>query len=577
MTKALYRKWRPKDWDEVVAQEHVIQTLRNAVINDRVAHAYLFAGPRGTGKTTSARLLAKAVNCLEADLEKRPCNQCKHCNALNEGRFMDLIEIDAASNTSVEDVRDLRDKINFSPSQGQYKVYIIDEVHMLSTAAFNALLKTLEEPPPHAIFVLATTEIHKIPATVLSRCQRHEFRRIPIGDIVAYLKVKSRDEDLRVEEPVYTEIARQATGSLRDAISLLDQLTSTQDNITLEMAQKVLGTATNLRVIDLVSALIAKDTAEGLHQINLALDSGTDPRQFARQIVTYLRNILLYKMDNADQVKAADEVLAKVKAHSAQFAMTDLLRAIESFNQATVEERANWHPGLGLELAFTSYLAEPQNVQGAIKEPEEAEIAHDQQKPIQKASQTKPVEKQSPKKPEKQPASSEKTHTVDDKKSEDEEQEKEKKAAKKKKAEPQAKASSEDKKKGKGEKPQSSEGITIHDVQRNWPQIKAKVGKHNPRTEGLLNSSKLTGLKENTLYLGFSTEILKGMMEKEGNITLTSDILEEFYGQPMFVKCIVTTHEGNALPEDVEIEKDGMVGTATRDLGGKISSAEEAE
>src|SRR5689334_19726739 len=243
MTQALYRKWRPQLWDEVVSQEHIVQTLKNAVASGRVAHAYLFSGPRGTGKTTAARLLAKAVNCLAKDAGKRPCNECDHCLAVNENRFMDLIEIDAASNTSVEDVRDLRDKINFAPSQGAYKVYIIDEVHMLSTAAFNALLKTLEEPPPHAIFVLATTEIHKIPATVLSRCQRHEFRRVPVDEIVANLKKIVRAEKIQADEEALTLIARQSAGGMRDAQSLLDQLSSTGDKITLTLAQQVLGTA----------------------------------------------------------------------------------------------------------------------------------------------------------------------------------------------------------------------------------------------------------------------------------------------------------------------------------------------
>src|SRR5512145_2032487 len=227
MTQALYRKYRPKEWDEVVGQDHVVTSLKNAIAADRVAHAYLFAGSRGTGKTTLARLLAKAVNCTNPDPTKRPCNECDHCKAVNDNRFLDLIEIDAASNTSVDDVRDLRDKINFSPSQGKYKIYIIDEVHMLSTAAFNALLKTLEEPPPHAIFILATTEVHKIPATVLSRCQRHEFRRIPVADIVAHLKQMAADEGIQVAPEALTLIARQSTGAMRDAISLLDQLSST--------------------------------------------------------------------------------------------------------------------------------------------------------------------------------------------------------------------------------------------------------------------------------------------------------------------------------------------------------------
>jgi DNA polymerase III subunit gamma/tau len=557
MTKALYRKWRPQGWDQVTAQDHVIQTIKNAVVNERVAHAYLFAGPRGTGKTTTARLLAKAVNCLDPDLTNRPCNACEHCRSLNAGRFLDLIEIDAASNTSVDDVRDLRDKINFSPSQGRYKVYIIDEVHMLSTAAFNALLKTLEEPPPHAIFVLATTEIHKIPATVLSRCQRHEFRRIPIKEIVAYLKEKSQEEKLLVDDPVFSEIARQATGSLRDAISLLDQLTSTGETVTLDQAQAILGTATSLRVIEVVSALVEKNSAKGLTLINDALDSGTDPRQFSRQIVTYLRNILLCKMGNKDQVEVGQAIEEKLAEHTELFSISALLKAIESFNEATSQEGANWHPGLGLELAFTTFLTEsaaPPTFQARHEAPSKA-IQH-QSDPEPEARKT--VVEKTPQAPISQGSPVE--------------------TAVKQKPVPQ-----KDKQTAVPE-PIADEDtfstlpgqeITINEVKRGWGKIKAMVKKHNPRTEGLLNTAKLAGIKDKTLILGFSSDTLKGMMEKEGNITLTTDVLEEVFGQPLQVKCIVTSHDGSSIPENLQIDKDGMVGTATRDLGGKISSAKE--
>jgi len=570
MPKALYRKWRPQSWDEVAGQEHITQTLRNAVILDRVAHAYLFSGPRGTGKTTCARLVAKAVNCLDPDLKNRPCNECDHCKAITAGRFMDLIEIDAASNTSVDDIRDLRDKINFSPSQGRFKVYIIDEVHMLSTAAFNALLKTLEEPPAHAIFVLATTEIHKIPATVLSRCQRHEFRRIPVEIIVNYLKEKSREEGLQIEEPVFMEIARQATGSLRDAISLLDQLTSTEESISLEMAQAILGTATSLRVIEIVDALVAKDAAAGLEQIDQALDTGTDPRQLARQIVSYLRNVLLYQMGHLDQTDLSDDIKPKIHAHANQLPLPELLKAINAFNQATIDEHANWHPGLGLELAFTEYLVEPAVMEKAAIAPEPKPQT---QAPV-RASQTPPE-------PKPEPVQAPKQEAVEDRKKPEPQQEKPKEEPKEElKDEP---ASSEpnqaiqEEPEAQPARPSVEGELSLSDIHKQWRKIKAKVGKHNPRTEGLLNTSKVAGLKDDTLILGFSSETLKDMMDKSGNLNLTADILEEVFGRPIAVKCIVSTHQSGALPEDIEIDNDGMVGTATRDLGGKITEAKEAD
>ncbi len=372
--QALYLKWRPLSFDDVVGQEHITRTLRNALARGRIRHAYLFSGPRGTGKTTMARLLAKAVNCTHEDPRQRPCNACRNCLAINESRFLDLIEIDAASHTGVDDVRDLRDKIAFSPGEGSYKVYIIDEVHRFSGNAFDALLKTLEEPPDHAIFVLATTEIDKVPATIKSRCLQFEFRRVSLREVSARLAHIAENEALDIDPAALELIARQGTGSVRDSISLLDQIvTDPDERITLELTQRLLGTADSLHVRELVAALVAEDLALGIQVINTAVDAGSDPRQFGQQIVSFLRNVMLAQTASATLIEASEEERRGYDELAEQLSRAQLLRAIRAFNAAINQTAGGWQPQLELELAFIESAQQPpepaQSAQPATAQP----------------------------------------------------------------------------------------------------------------------------------------------------------------------------------------------------------------
>ncbi len=332
-------RWRPQTFDEVVGQEHITTTLKNAIRQNRIAHAYLFAGPRGTGKTSTARILAKALNCKEGP-KPEPCNKCENCKEITASNSLDVLEIDGASNRGIDEIRALKENVKLSPSSSRYKIYIIDEVHMLTEEAFNALLKTLEEPPEHVKFIFATTRPQKILPTILSRCQRFDFRRIPTKDIVERLKEISKKEKLRVDEDALYLIAKSADGSLRDAESILDQFSSYENKgVTKEDVNSILGSVGQEFLFNMMQKIIDKDTKGTLGLLNEAINKGKDLSIFVSEFIEHIRNMMIAKeTDNYKElIDASDESLKTIKRQSEQFSGEDLLYIFSLFSKIQSE------------------------------------------------------------------------------------------------------------------------------------------------------------------------------------------------------------------------------------------------
>ncbi len=518
VSQVFYRKWRPQTLAEVVGQEHVTQTLLNALNTSRVAHAYLLCGPRGTGKTSTGRILAKAINCPTTSGNQEPCNTCPMCQSITEGRSLDVIEIDAASNRGIDEIRELRERANYAPSQGRYKVYIVDEVHMLTKEASNALLKTLEEPPPHVIFILATTEVHKVLPTIISRCQHFDFRRIAQKDIISRLTHICSLEGIKIKPEALRLIARNATGSLRDAENILEQLiTYYGSEIKLKQVQNTLGITGDKRAREVLKHIVDSDIASGITTINSVQSDGLDLRQFNRELVEYLRSLLLIKTGSDEAVDLTAEDIAELKALADRASLNQILTAVKLFGQ--LDFNLDSHSTLSLELALVDCALTPEEERKA-----EAKLATAEAQPNIKVAKTKLTEPPPP------PVSK---ITISSAPPESEDETPPPPAPEM--ITPQVTTSE-----ATVTLPQP--GSELEYLIQNWKQIIEQAPADTKRTPAMaiLRSAGVTpvAFEDDSLVLAFRYPLHKENMEKPQNQEIVEKIISSFLGRSCHLRCI---------------------------------------
>lgn len=538
---SLYRKYRPASFEEVVGQEHVTRTLKNAIESGKISHAYLFAGSRGTGKTSTAKLLAKALNCADGPTAS-PCGKCESCTSISAGTSLDVIEMDAASNRGIDDIRDIRDKVAFSPVEGKSRVYILDEAHMLTKEASNAFLKVLEEPPAHVFFVLCTTEAHKVLPTIQSRCQRFEFRRPDVNMVLEVLKRIAAAEKIDIDAGGLTAIARSASGSFRDAVGVLDQLSTYCDGqVSLSDVLSMLGTVESDLLFEAVDIIAASDARGAILFVNRLAERGRDFSQFAGELISHLRNIfLLQQLDDhpAGIINAPEEDLSLLRGQSRLLAPAQVLRFVDLLTKARSAMKQGSDPRLQLELAFF-VMARPEvdlSIRSLLYRIEQLEAGT--------ASAKSP------------PLSVERPDTG-----------KEAAPADKPAGAPEKKsvAGGENGEKAKAKVPE----ITLDKVKRAWSVILAQVKKQKIPLYSLLQEGKPVELGGGALIIGFppEAEFHKTQVEKPQYTAIISGVLREITGVDLRVECAVTEGAAAAVREKKAPSAEEVIALIKEELG----------